>query len=204
VARELVEYLTDAARRGWEPAPAELDELVAALPESVRASAAKLRDSLRDAAERRRARLAEYEPLLTGGDANRGRALFFGNKVACATCHRVGAEGGQVGPDLTKVGAVRAGRDILESIVLPSSTFAQGFDPYVVQTKSGEVYGGTIPQPDADVVEIHDSAGKTTRLHKDQVKRMQRQTVSIMPEGLPAALTKDEFRDLLAFVQSLK
>jgi hypothetical protein len=54
------------------------------------------------------------------------------------------------------------------------------------------------------VLENHDSAGKTTRLHKDQVKRMQRQTVSIMPEGLPAALTKDEFRDLLAFVQSLK
>jgi putative heme-binding domain-containing protein len=204
VARELVSYLTDSAGRGWEPSPAELDELVAGVPEAVRGEAAKLRDSFRDAGERRVARLAEYAPLLAGGDAARGRAVFFGNKVACATCHRVGAEGGQVGPDLTKVGAVRAGRDILESIVLPSSTFAQGFDPYVVQTKDGEVYAGIIPQPDADVIEIRDSAGKTTRLHKDQVKRVKRQAVSIMPEGLPAALTKEEFRDLLAFVQSLK
>ena len=130
--------------------------------------------------------------------------MFFGNKVACATCHRVGADGGQVGPDLTKVGAVRAGRDILESVVLPSASFAQGFDSYVVQTNTGEVYAGIIPQPSADVIEVRDSAGKTTRLHKDQVKRLKRQPVSIMPEGLPAALSKEEFRDLLAFLQGLK
>ena len=37
-----------------------------------------------------------------------------------------------------------------------------------------------------------------------QVKRVKRQPVSIMPEGLPAAMTKDEFRDLLAFLQGLR
>ena len=88
--------------------------------------------------------------------------------------------------------------------MLPSSTFAQGYDSYVVQTNTGEVYGGIIPQPGADVIEIRDSAGKSTRLHKDQVKRIQRQPVSIMPEGLPTALSKEEFRNLLAYLQSLK
>jgi putative heme-binding domain-containing protein len=109
-----------------------------------------------------------------------------------------------VGPDLTKVGAVRAGRDILESIVLPSASFAQGFDHYVVQTNSGETYAGTIPQPAADVLEVRDPAGNVTRLHKDRVKRVKRQDVSLMPEGLPAAMSREEFRDLLAFLQSLK
>jgi putative heme-binding domain-containing protein len=73
-----------------------------------------------------------------------------------------------------------------------------------VQTNTGEVYAGIIPQPNADVIEIRDSAGKLTRLHGDQVKRLKRQAVSIMPEGLPAALSKEEFRDLLAFLQGLK
>jgi putative heme-binding domain-containing protein len=109
-----------------------------------------------------------------------------------------------VGPDLTKVGAIRAGRDILESVVLPSSTIAQGYDHYVAQTNSGEVHAGVIAQPNADVLEIRDSAGNVTRLHKGQVKRLKRQPVSLMPDGLPAAMTAEEFRDLLAFLQSLR
>ena len=81
-------------------------------------------ESVRD----RQARLAEYEPLLTGGDPGRGRAVFFGRTAACATCHRVGDEGGRVGPDLTRIGAIRSGHDLLESILWPSSTFAQGYE----------------------------------------------------------------------------
>lgn len=204
VALELIGYLSKSLGQGWEPAPEQIEELIAVMPPAARPQAEVLRTQLRDAVDRRRTRLAEYEPLLTGGDAARGRTVFFGNKAACGTCHRVGAEGGIVGPDLTKVGAVRAGRDILESIVLPSSTFAQGFDSYVVQTASGEVYAGTIPQPGADVIEVRDSGGKVTRLHKDQVKRLKRQPVSIMPEGSVGAMTKEEFRDLLAFLQGLK
>ena len=67
-----------------------------------------------------------------------------------------------------------------------------------------EVYAGIIPQPSADVLEIRDSGGNTIRVRKDQVARLKRQPFSLMPDGLPAALTKDEFRDLLAYLQSLK
>jgi putative heme-binding domain-containing protein len=198
----LLDYLRAAIARGWEPTEEQLAPLLANMPDGPESQA--LRDAARNVTEHRRAKLAGYEPLLTGGDAARGRSVFFGRKAACGTCHRVGSEGGRVGPDLTKVGAIRAGRDILESVVLPSSTIAQGFDPYVVQTKSGEVYAGVIPQPSADVLEIRDAAGNTTRVRKDQVARLKRQSVSIMPDGLPAALTREEFRDLLAYLQSLK
>ena len=198
----LAEYLKAAVARGWEPTEEQLAPVLAKMPDGPEAKG--LRDAARNVTERRRAKLAEYEPLLTGGDPARGRSIFFDKKVACGTCHRVGTEGGRVGPDLTKVGAIRAGRDILESVALPSSTIAQGFDPYVVQTKAGEVYAGVIPQPSADVLEIRDAAGNTTRVRKDQVARLKRQSVSIMPDGLPAALTRDEFRDLLAYLQSLK
>ena len=44
--------------------------------------------------------------LKQAGDAGRGRKLFFDARgAACAKCHRVGGEGGDVGPDLSGVGA---------------------------------------------------------------------------------------------------
>jgi putative heme-binding domain-containing protein len=197
-------FLRAALARGWEPAGPQIEPLLAKVSGSRRADADAIRAAVRDRAQRRRAKLAEYEPLLAGGDAARGRAVFFGKTVACGTCHRVGEEGGRVGPDLTKVGAVRAGRDILESVVLPSSTIARGYDHYVAQTNSGEVHAGVIDQPGADVLELRDAAGNVTRLHKGRVKRLQLQPMSLMPDGLAAAMSADEFRDLLAYLQSLK
>ena len=43
-------------------------------------------------------------------------------KATCSTCHRVGNEGGVIGPDLTKVGAIRTARDLVESLVVPGAT----------------------------------------------------------------------------------
>ena len=125
-AADLLDYLTAAAGRGWRPTEAELEAVLKPLPAGTKADA--LRAELKKAADRDKARLAEFEPLLDGGDQDRGRAVFFGKKAACGACHRVGDEGGSVGPDLTKVGGIRAGRDLLESVVLPSATFAQGYE----------------------------------------------------------------------------
>ena len=203
-AGEVISYLSESLARGWEPSGEQIEPVLASFSQTRAADVEKIRAALRARLSERRATLEGYEPLLTGGDAARGRAVFFGNKVACGTCHRVGDEGGRVGPDLTKVGAIRAGRDILESIVLPSSTIAQGYDHYVAQTNGGEVYAGVVPQPHADVIEIRDAAGNSTRLHKDRVKRIQRQPMSLMPDGLAGAMTAEEFRDLLAYLQSLR
>ena len=66
-------------------------------------------------------RLMALEPLLRGGDVEPGR-IVFERKAGCANCHQIGEQGGVLGPDLTKVGAIRAGRDLIESIVMPSAT----------------------------------------------------------------------------------
>src|SRR5205814_125334 len=115
---------------------------------------------LREHAANQQNRLAQLEPLLVGGDAAKGRKIFFGTQVACSTCHRIGEEGGQVGPDLTKVGAIRSGRDILESIVFPSSTIAQGYDNYIITMKNGEQLTGLMAEKGDEAVMIRDSAGQ--------------------------------------------
>jgi putative heme-binding domain-containing protein len=111
-------------------------------------------------------------------------------------------EGGRVGPDLTRIGAIRSGRDLLESILWPSSTFAQGYESYSFATNDGRVLTGLIVRHDASVVLLRDSGGAETQLRRDELAEMRRSETSMMPEGLSRALTREEFRDLLAFLRS--
>ncbi len=54
----------------------------------------------------------------------RGKEVFFLKKAGCYACHRAAGKGGNVGPDLSQVGRFRTTRDLLESIVFPSSSNA--------------------------------------------------------------------------------
>jgi putative membrane-bound dehydrogenase-like protein len=150
-----------------------------------------------------REKLKEMEPLISGGDFNRGHELFL-EKVACVACHRVGKIGGLTGPDLTKIGAIRSGRDLLESLLIPSATFAQGYETFQAKLKDGtELVGVLVRQADAAIV-IRDAAGAETRFNPAQMESIARSDVSLMPEGLLNALKPSEIQDLLAYLQSLK
>jgi putative heme-binding domain-containing protein len=148
--------------------------------------------------------LRHWEPLLAKGSADRGRAIFFSPKTACATCHAVAGEGGTIGPDLTKVGAIRSGRDILESILFPSSTFAQGYQSFTIITMAGNDMQGIVARETTDGVLLRDASGTETPIRREQIREMKPANVSIMPTGLEQAITRQEFADLLAFLQSLK
>ncbi|HYT89980.1 MAG TPA: PVC-type heme-binding CxxCH protein [Gemmataceae bacterium] len=200
----LLDYLADSVRHGWRPGEEELRKLLRSLPAVSKERSDAVLALLRQSAEKQRARLAEFEPLLTGGSADKGRAVFFSAKAACSTCHAIGSQGGRIGPDLTKIGTVRSGRDILEAIVLPSSTIAQGYENYLVTTKDGRVAGGVVARQSADVVVLRDSSGAEWRFQRGEIETMQRQPTSLMPEGLERQLSADEFRDLLAFLQGLR
>lgn len=149
-------------------------------------------------------RLAEYEALLQAGDPQRGRAIFFSPVTACGTCHAIGSDGGRIGPDLTKLGAIRSGRDILESILFPSSTFAQGYQPFNVTTKDGRELQGAIAREVASGLILRDVSGAETALRREQIAEMKPGNISLMPAGLERNMTRREFADLLAFLQSLK
>src|SRR5262249_2152226 len=124
-----------------------------------------------DSAEQR-ARLAELKPALAGGEIQRGRELFFGNKAVCFTCHSVQGSGGHVGPDLSKIGEIRAGPDLLEAIVFPSASFARGFEPYQIVTSDGETYSAIIGRETADAIYVYDSSRVETRIARANIKEI--------------------------------
>ena len=174
-------------------------------PESVREKARPLYEQLSAGKEKQQARLAELQDVLAGGEIQRGRDLFFGNKKAiCATCHAVQGQGGKFGPDLSKIGAIRAPRDLLEAIVFPSASFARGYESFAVVTDDGQVLAGIIGRETADAIYVVNNTRVETRVPRSAIESIGQTNVSIMPEGMDAQLSHQELADLIAFLQSLR
>ncbi len=200
---ELVTWLEKSP--AVEALPAEtLRRALKNYPDEVRAKAAGLLKRLDVDTEKQKARLEELTPVLTGGDPVRGREVFFGKKVACSTCHAVQAQGGRVGPDLSKIASIRTGRDLLEAVVFPSASFARGYEPYLIRTKDGAILDGLIARETADAVYLFTADRNEKRVPRASIDLLQMGKTSIMPQGLDAPLSRDELRDLLSFLLSLK
>ena len=150
------------------------------------------------------ARIEQLSSALAGGDPARGHEVFRGKRASCLACHRVGAEGGAAGPDLSRVGAVRTRRNLLESIVLPSATFARGYEPFNVVTDDGKVHSGVIGRETADAIYLRTAERAETRVPRAEIDELVPGKVSIMPQGLDKQLSSQQLRDLLAYLLSLK
>lgn len=59
-------------------------------------------------------------------------------QFACNTCHVIAGEGGDVGPDLSKIGAVRDHDYLRRSILDPNAEIAEGFEPDMMPPGMGE------------------------------------------------------------------
>jgi putative heme-binding domain-containing protein len=173
-------------------------------PGAVHKAAGPLLKRLEVDTVKQKARLEELKPVLSGGNARLGREVFFGKKAACSTCHRIQAEGGQVGPDLSKIGAIRSGPDLLESIVFPSASFARGYEPYVIETRAGKVFTGIIARDTAEAIFLKTADRAEIRIARSSIDSIARGQVSVMPQGLDAQLSRQELGDLIAFLRSLK
>jgi putative heme-binding domain-containing protein len=184
--------------------PAAIEKAFAQCPDDLRKQALKLTARLQVDAGKQKARLDELQPLAIGGSREQGRDIFFGNKALCSSCHAINNKGGGVGPDLGKIGAIRSARDLLESIVFPSASFARGFEPYVVETKAGKTHTGILARESVDAIYLLTTERVEIRIHRDEIETFVPGRVSIMPQGLDAQLTHGELRDLLAYLQSLR
>jgi putative heme-binding domain-containing protein len=149
-------------------------------------------------------RLEKLLATLPTGDVRRGQAVFNGTKVACVSCHAIGYVGGHVGPDLTRIGAIRTRRDLLESILFPSASFVQSFEPVIVETTDGDVQSGILKKNDAEEVVLVAGPDKEVRLPRKEVREMRPGSLSVMPAGLDQQLSPQEMADLVTFLQACK
>ena len=89
-------------------------------------------------------------------------------------------------------------------VAATSSTFAQGYEAYAVVTREGEAAAGVIARQTPAVLVLRDASGAEVQVRKDSIASMERQELSLMPEGLERALEPGDLRDLLAYLMSLR
>jgi quinoprotein glucose dehydrogenase len=148
--------------------------------------------------------LAAYAETLAGGDPERGARIFFERaQVSCVRCHKVQGRGGDVGPELTKIGGEKNAAYLLESIVLPNKTIAKNFESVLVVDDSGKVISGVIKAEDAQTLQLVTAEGGLVKIDKSVIEE-RRAAKSPMPEDLIKQLTSYELRDLIAYLSSLR
>ena len=198
--------LATLARSLDQPDPLLLASLSDAFRHSqsseARAAAAPLLARVEEQRRSLRESLTRLEPVLRmRGDAARGREIFFGAKAACSSCHTIGSEGGQVGPDLTAIGAIRSPHDLLEAIVLPSASFVPGHESYRVETNR-DVYTGILRERSHDALVLMTGPAEEVWIPRAGILKMETSTVSLMPDGYGEILNHGELADLLAYLRA--
>jgi putative heme-binding domain-containing protein len=135
------------------------------------------------------------------GDAANGAAVF---EKHCASCHRVNADGGRIGPDLSRVGSARS-RDVLVArIRRGAEVFRPGYEPVTVTPESGPPVQGVKKNEDLFSVQIMDTRERIQGYEKDNVKSVANGTRSMMPVFGPDRLSDSDLDDLVRYLQTLR
>jgi putative heme-binding domain-containing protein len=143
--------------------------------------------------------LPRLESLAGPRPPEAGRQAFLA--AGCNQCHRVGKEGGSVGPDLTAVGQRLGRSEILEAILTPSEKIAPEFASTVIETLSGQVVIGRIEREDEGQVVLRaDASSPPIVVATSEIAERSLSPLSNMPTGTLNTLSLDEILDLLAFL----
>lgn len=146
----------------------------------------------------------DFQTVLVGGDAARGRTIFFERSdVSCVRCHKIGGNGGPVGPALDAVGKRTSRSEILESILRPNARIAVGFEQAVVRTKTGASHTGVVKSETDKELILENLEDGVVTLPKQDIESRTRAS-SAMPEGFESMLTRRELRDLVEFLARQK
>jgi len=150
---------------------------------------------------------AAWRKALDGkGDPAAGERLFFHARgPRCFACHRVDGRGAAIGPDLSTIGRSLSRDKLIESILTPSKEIAPQFVSWIILTKDGKSRTGMIVEEKFDsTIVIADAEGKLETIPRLDIEDRQAAKTSIMPDNLPALMTRQEFRDLLAYLVERK
>jgi putative heme-binding domain-containing protein len=143
--------------------------------------------------------------LRARGDAGKGRAIFAdARRTGCIRCHRVGGEGGAVGPDLSDVGAKFARDHLIESVLEPSRQIVEGYRSTLIASATGRVMTGLVKSETAAGLILVDGELREQVVDKTDIVERKFIDQSIMPDGLAAGLSREQLTDVIAYLETLR
>src|SRR5262245_4281407 len=140
----------------------------------------------------------QLKPLEKPASVEAGRKLY---DVLCAMCHRFGAIGQDVGPDLSTVASRFGRKEILESILWPSKVVSDQYESELFETADGKVYHGLVLRETAAALQIRTvESAKPIVLAIADIQSRRKSPQSFMPEALIDGSSQADIANLLAFM----
>jgi putative membrane-bound dehydrogenase-like protein len=135
------------------------------------------------------------EIVALNGDATRGQLAV----AVCFSCHKVGKQGVDFGPDLTAFGKTQPREVIINAILNPSADISHGYEASRVETKDGITIDGIVVD-NGDPIVVKSIGGQMQEVWRERVKSVNPLGRSLMfaPETL--SLTAESISDITAYL----
>lgn len=133
------------------------------------------------------------------GNKKRGQKVLA--SLSCVACHSIKAGDPVKGPNILKLGASLSREQIAEAILKPDATIADSW--VTVQMKDGSQHQGTLVKLNQAQVKIYNIAGIGTALKVSEIKKIEKQSSTLMGPGLANELSLKQFRDLVEYLHSM-
>ena len=135
------------------------------------------------------------------GNATSGEHVFATN---CIGCHRIGDRGGNLGPDLTRIGAARARAAMARQIRGTMGSFRSGYEPVTLTTPNGQEIRAVKKNEDQFSVQVMDTRERIQGYLREDMRTVTDEKKSAMPTFGPDRLSDADLDDLLSYLESLQ
>jgi cytochrome c oxidase cbb3-type subunit III len=156
-------------------------------------------------------RTAETE--VARGNAERGESVY--DSSGCSGCHIINGKGVGIGPELTRVGAMRGPSYFRATLLAPGTILPKEagamergrFTQFLfvrVITKDGRSLDGTRVYEDSFTISIKDATGQFHTFRKLDLQKLEKLPGRSLMPSFKGTLSPAELDDLVAYLASLK
>lgn len=147
------------------------------------------------------------------GDPMRGEALY--KSSGCPTCHMIAGQGGDVGPELTRIGAMRGAAGLKQRLLDPGAdlpkvgegVFGTRWSQYLMfraVEKDEHVIEGMRVGEDSFSIVLKDASGKLHGLYKPDLRSLEKEPGKSLMPSFKGTLSDAQMDDLVAYLMTLK
>lgn len=157
--------------------------------------------------------LGQHGAGVVSGDPQKGKDVYEAN--ACATCHSIAGRGGDIGPDLTTIGAQRAAAMLRDEVLDPGANLPldtaglaeratyHAYRMYRVTMADGKQLEGMRVNEDSFAIQLRDAKGQLHSIQKYNVQKIEEIPGGSFMPSYKGKLSDAQLSDLVAYLSGL-
>lgn len=115
--------------------------------------------------------------LKVSANVAKGKNIFM---EKCSSCHKTSDDGSDIGPDLTFIGKKLDQSSLINAIKYPNASIVFGYEPWIIDTKTGESFYGFLVADGKNVV-IKDLSGKKHVIPAESITKRKNRNLRSCP-----------------------